>query len=332
MLAGALLGLVALGVWRWRLAERPLDSLSTRLFPVRRPRNSRVEDTYRWLSDREMLKITTVSGRTTHLARFHIEQDIEEELPSLQKAVLSAGGGAWPLVSPDGRWVVCWRVDLTPPRRKERLCAISLDGSQIVLWPEVSGGIGDYLGHGWMPDSRTYFIVFVDKILLYRVSTPGKVERRRFPKISPDNRLLTALPDGPLLAGWNSSRQGFAMFQVQQVQIDAQPPTVRTANMRLPPGARVRQVQISPQGDLLAWHLLIDRPPPGSAWMEELLALLHTQPSSRHSLWVSRVDGSAMHEIGYVQDYDLSAIQWVPGSHRLTFLRHGYLCSVRIEE
>src|SRR5262249_6149187 len=148
------------------------------------------------------------------LKRFDIARHASFAMPAFQKAVLKAGGGAWPLVSPDGKWAVCWVVVLRP-RRTEWLCAVSLDGSRIVRWPAVRDGVRDYLGHGWMPDGRTYIVLFVNKVLLYRVQTPGKVQRLWIPKLFPGGsagmtkRLAGTLPDGFLVTEWHRSGQSF---------------------------------------------------------------------------------------------------------------------------
>jgi hypothetical protein len=98
----------------------------------------------------------------------------------------------------------------------------------------------------------------------------------------------------------------------------------RTVNERyipLPPDTALQEMVISPQGDRIAWHLSTKTQ---GVWVE--------------SLWVSRIDGTQMHEIG---SGDLEGgkkpqiisgnMKWVPGEKRLSFRDQHTLYTVPVE-
>jgi hypothetical protein len=312
---------------RLRSTERVLDAVATRHYRVEDSHPNREIRRYAWLTDRDLLEVTSrPGGGVLRLARFDTERRASYALPNLEKTVLKAGYGAGPMVSPDGKWIVCWVVALRP-RRTEWLVAVSADGSRIIRWPTLKHGVVHYLGYGWMPDGKTFLLIFVNKILVYRVQAPGKMQRLWIPKMSPEQSFIGMLPEGPLLAGW---RQSGPSYTFTHVQMTNSPPTVRSFKVDLPPAATVGDVQVSPQGDRLAWHLKFDDSPPTSTILRGLHSLLQRRPHSREGLWVSHVDGSDMHELGHVHDNDLTLRQWVPGGNHLAFLRKDYQYSVPV--
>jgi hypothetical protein len=105
---------------------------------------------------------------------------------------------------------------------------------------------------------------------------------------------------------------------------------VRHSKVRLPPDSLVRYVAVSPKGDELAWYLKFDEPPPASALLRSLHELLKRRPHSRQGLWVSRLDGSEMREIGHVHDDELTSMNWLPGGNHLTFTKEDNYYSVRV--
>src|SRR5438552_18915588 len=78
---------------------------------------------------------------------------------------------------------------------------------------------------------------------------------------------------------------------------------------------------ISPRGDRIAWNVTADRTPPWAAWLHRRVSAFPLNRQPPNAIWVSRLDGSEMHEIGPVTIYGkvaqnarvLSGLQWLPG-------------------
>ena len=93
---------------------------------------------------------------------------------------------------------------------------------------------------------------------------------------------------------------------------------------------------LSPYGDRLAWLIIYEIRPYGPAWMQRILTFLGQHKHKVIGLWVSRLDGSHMHEIGhlpYQPDEEIpQQIRWAPGGKRLSFVYKGSLYTVPADE
>ncbi len=91
---------------------------------------------------------------------------------------------------------------------------------------------------------------------------------------------------------------------------NAQP--VQKFAFHAPPGAEVWSIALAPQGDRLAWTFRYHHIPPLRQLMARFLPSLrkNLHPVFGLGIWVSRVDGTGLHEIGY-QGCDADS-QWIP--------------------
>ena len=93
---------------------------------------------------------------------------------------------------------------------------------------------------------------------------------------------------------------------------------------------------VSPQGDRLAWLVESDYTPPGSVWLRRVWVFLGQRKRPLVGLWISRVDGSHMQEIGHLNykpgEEIPQDIRWTPDGKRLSFLYKGGLYTVPVDE
>lgn len=318
--------------WKWNNADRLLEPLSKRICPW--PERAAGVDIWRysWLSETDLLEVTSPASMRglAHVARFDTVRKRSVALPSFQATLLREGRGTWPTLSPDGKWAVCWVVVMGQPR-VEWLCAVSIDGAHVIRWPKVPGGIVDYLGHGWMPGGKSYIIIFADRIVEFRIHEPGRSRRFAIPKLDPDLRVIGILPDGPLLAGSTRHRQGQPVV-LTHVRVTGDSASVQTLRFDLPAGAESKDVRVSEQGDRLVWQLAFQEEKRPNAWRQWLRRLTGMGNHARQGIWVSRLDGTGFREIGHVHDSDLTLRQWLPGGHKVAFVRGQQLYTVPVDE
>jgi len=103
--------------------------------------------------------------------------------------------------------------------------------------------------------------------------------------------------------------------------------------VHLPVKAECWDAQFSPQGDRIVWPLVQekDTPTPFLTSLRRYLPVFFPKYKPKFSLWVSRINGSQMHQIGYVPlkpnkeyggvilDNVPERIYWLPDGKRLSF-------------
>ncbi len=86
---------------------------------------------------------------------------------------------------------------------------------------------------------------------------------------------------------------------------------------------------VSPQGDRIAWQVTAANADPLRTWLHRLIPRLQANPSPTVGLWISRLDGSHVHEIGHIVvepkagDIDDPIpwldVHWLPGGKKLSY-------------
>lgn len=148
--------------------------------------------------------------------------------------------------------------------------------------------------------------------------------------VTPNQHLLTASP-APLLPG--------QVYFYDMALTPAARPS-RTYTVSLPGNYYADTIALSPSGDRLAWKLYGHHRSSvsflnGLLW--HLFPNLAQSPQPVIGLWVSRLDGTGMHEVGEMpvprQDgwnLSLSDLSWTPDGKRLSFTYDGALWTVPI--
>ena len=249
--------------------------------------------------------------------------DLEETGPT--------GPADWTL-SPDRRWLLTY---LGEPG-KRRWAAISLDGKQRVTCParfnfqplvcwkgDSSGWIELFRGNSG-PNSASYNL---SAKTVAGPSTP--LARSREGYYGRPDVLGGIGDDGMIVATWaEDERHRIPMRIFHMNQPNTQPTRMHIA---LPAQASLQEVELSPDGSRLAWIFLVpDQTKHG-------IRLPFFKPSARDTvqqLWLSDLDGAAMHRIAASGDKPsepLTAIhfvRWLPGGKTLSFVDHDSLYTI----
>lgn len=109
-------------------------------------------------------------------------------------------------------------------------------------------------------------------------------------------------------------------------------------SVRLPMEAHVYDAVFSPGADRIAWRLGYVPPPPFPAFIQRWLPLPRPLRLEAVGVWVSRNDGTDMHEIGHYSrepsEKDRIAyhdLRWLPDGKTISFIHDDTLYSVSTE-
>jgi hypothetical protein len=253
-------------------------------------------------------------------------------------------------LSPDGRWLL-WCDMIMRRGAGGRYAAFALDGSRMLTWTHADNSgnsIPPEAGYpfAWMPDSRHWIelrvgqevdpksnrLVTIPGYLVIRsVDAPGVVSKK--PLLSAGGDLLGITPQRLLLT-LKPRNGGEHDAEVEEYDLNANAALVRHFPVRAPPNGKFsyHQVALSPQGDRLAWLVPIEKTPPGPPFLARFWAMVGNRPSTAETLWVTRLDGSEPHEVGYLPvkpDAPLPEdLRWLPGGSQLSFVYKGALYTV----
>jgi hypothetical protein len=260
-------------------------------------------------------------------------------------------------VSPDGTRALWGGMD----SKQGGVTSASLDGSSITR----SGPIG---GNFWLADSRPIWMrdgkrwaqLVVDERSLYAVveslDQPGA--KRTIPIGEPKgitrtaNRVRTRLvgctQTGRVVAtlvGYDQSPSPQRKIDVIDFSVDGGPARVHEYTVTLPQSAnapdenynslsRYEEVQLSPRGDRLAWMVRVREDEQSlRQWLAQWLPSLRKAPRKLAELWTSKLDGSDMKIVGYLEmaryaNHDPHTLRWLPNGRSMSFIYEGALWTV----
>jgi hypothetical protein len=347
----ALVGILALLAWRVWPRERLLIRQAT--WVTHTDQDS--PNAYDWLSESELLlpryrpdtdsfefrRVDTWTHAETPLATFNQKY----------RSALHA------FTSPDQTTL---RVTHYAPRY-----VLSPDRRWVVLLPICTGGHGDYIvstpdaverSRGktiagsevwWLHDNRRWFETdlknaalsgFMDRLIVYDCQNTGKTTTVHVSDI-PFSASEVGITDRDhlLLARWNDKPAD--SINLYEASVTVPEAAVRKYSVRLPLKVLLRGVAISNDGKRLAWLLQYAYVPPLAAWLHRALPRISAQSRVTQSLWVSRLDGTGMVEVGHLPIADEKEaekagnrlLRWLPGGRRLSFLYQDALWTVPVE-
>jgi hypothetical protein len=238
--------------------------------------------------------------------------------------------GRFRSVYPDGHgWLL---VDgSTHP---QTLTEVSVNGNLLQAWPAYGGS--EWLF--WRPDGKgiVQYATQPPGIVVYSLDNPRPQRRRlnvpgRYLPFCCDNR-------NRLFAYATSPAARFPVKVSPPVFVlspDA-PGRARRLPVVLPAGVEITEAWISPQGDRILWWLAFPTQP-YPLWLQNLLQAIglgpripsrQDPPYTEEGLWVCRLDGSDMREIGRVKAIyapdGLHTPGWMPdGRHVYFFYKRG---------
>jgi hypothetical protein len=333
--------------------------------PLLMERAARVTDThnwsespinYFWISDRELLFLPRAdpSGLTTQGNRF-FKRDIvsgqETYLEKLTQRFQESTVDDWLAISPDGKRL-CWTAFEAGGDKatatgfghrsdyRRVLHAAALDGSApfklsvspegFLAWMGAGNRIVAYVTHGDQTVSGTIYDIEKGKSIQQWTAPTGTREQ----VFVRNNRCIEVT--------WQGQDAPDAIIdraEISEAEVGKEAQTARKYSVRLPVRGYIGEVRISPQADRVVWPLMQDSATPSraEAWLHRLVPAFKLPPKSKTSLWVSRIDGSEMHEIGYIPlrpdkenggtiaGDEPDHLDWLPDGKRLSFQLHNAL-------
>jgi hypothetical protein len=302
---------------------------------------------YQWLSNREAVLLRRDEGSNVQFMHLDVSNGTEKQMPG------------W---SSD-QMLVSWQSTSAP----FRLC-ISPDRKRL-LWeqPGINAtwlfgggarmdgthsftlGVSPHIDLGqifWLSDSLHWVEITnawtggADTIRAYRYSFDRPAEAH------PE---LVSLPpassiDGMAIYSMVSDHRmlGHELFRADELtpglkfvdmSLNTDRPTAHAFRLSAPPNAKIHEMEFSPSGDRVAWLVEQEQASPLTTLLGRWIPRLNTIPRTKMSLWICRLDGSQMHEIGYVplisEDSPMPEnLDWLPDGQRISFTSKGALYTV----
>jgi CDP-diacylglycerol--glycerol-3-phosphate 3-phosphatidyltransferase len=319
--------IAGLGLCGWILLhpERNLLHRATRL---NIPSSLLTDDsfTYRWLSTnsifavREMsqdeyqpLKVDLPSGKTTPLPGLDaLFQGHEKRSDTFR----------WAL-SPDASWIL---VQICSPSNSAYL-ASTLDGSGSLT--RSSPGVRNQFM--WMRNNQGWFELVEQRtnlaVRLHRLDTSEckEISVTLPPRSSSSSRYLleAVTADGSLLAIESQSGNLSGIVELVQIDLGSNPARLMRLPAALPRRANLLDLFVSPDGERLGWLLSFQRSRLSEPRFAGHFPFVDFEKAHTSALWVSRIDGSEMREVGHLKlRASISIAGWTPDGQNFDF---GYL-------
>lgn len=219
--------------------------------------------------------------------------------------------------------------------------AAHMDGTHYREWPTNAFRSGFFLNDRyWIEQDKR------DKPpMFYIIGLDDKSRDRQYLSSDPQVKILLdhgdSLRPPPLFAD-ESDRGGSveistyrredrdAVYQARKGSLSERPQPVQKRSIKLPSGMRFISARVSPQNDLLWYHLNRDYVNPWLTFLHFIRPTVSETYIPMESLWVSKADGSDFHEIGSVvvppdkSQYEgvrhaIYDIKWLPGGKQISF-------------
>jgi len=219
-----------------------------------------------------------------------------------------------------------------------------LDGTQARTWEEVPPGMRTFL------DSRHLaYIVRVEKarigqypfvLVIYDLQNPSQDKTLLDPvQVEAAITPITAREYIRVNEEFRADVGDASSVAIETYRLnDAQP--LQRHLITLPAGAELKSAYVSPQQQLVLYHLIISQTSPILTWLHRLVPGFACTPTRSAELWFSRADGQGMHEIGHepytmLSQYSLAdrleEIQWLPNGKQVSVTYQGKLYVVSAE-
>jgi len=314
--------IAVLGLCGWILLhpERNLLHRATRL---NIPSSLLADDsfTYRWLStnsifavreasqgEYQALKVDLPSGETTPFTGLDaLFQGHEKRSDSV----------LWAL-SPNASWIL---VQVSS-RFNTTYVASTLDGSQKVTRSSPIG-LNQCM---WMRNGQGWFELMVQTtnwaVRLHRLdSLEFKQVSVDLPASSTYYWLRGVAANGSLLAFKSEPGVSSRIVDLVQIDLSTNPARLMRVSVALPRKASLLELFVSPDGERLGWHLVFKRSRLSEPRLSRKFPFVDFETDSNDALWVSKIDGSQMREVGHVNPYSkVSTVGWTPDGQHFSFV------------
>lgn len=315
-----------------------------------------------WLSDRELFvaREGRLSVAPWRFDRHDVATGLETPEDALNAALVrgTAGGltgtaafvGTLPYgaLSPDRGWIL-WQDTSLPHAYGGRYrghCA-PVGGDYVVHFADSR--LGSDLVTAWLPDSSGWAEFRFDpasmtytSVRLYRLrdrrplpKPAGQMHVEPYRTVSVRTLGITGTtpvlaPDGHAITADLRGSDRTHRLDLTELDLNA-PRVVHRRSLPLPPGGRLLAVELHPDRDCIVYTLHFHRGPRGPAVVRRLLSLLGDGPRDERGVWLSRMDGSDLREVGHVTAAPGARIPYpglftlLPGGRKLSFFYRGSL-------
>ena len=332
---------------------------------------------YQWLSNSQLLieRDAQDSRFSAGLFRWNLASGTLKNEAAL-RVLLPRANGETLRVSPDGAWLLSGEVQDRRWNDFGHHCyyVCRADGTR----PKRRAAGNGFMLTRWLADSRHWVELYVNEIAPN--SAPNgrimQIQRIKICDVSqPDqSRSMNITPSSPLnlprvascsfaggenriLACTQTSYEPNTQIVVYEFSLIPSAP-LRLYRIRSPGRRRVIQILFNARGDRMLWKLL-ERRQPGiiNQVLHRLMPSFNAYGVDRVSLWVSRIDGSDIHEVGGVNnpglrlgtveslsgptdpetgEYEWGApvphkIRWAPDGRRIGFVYKSAIWTAAVE-
>ena len=106
-----------------------------------------------------------------------------------------------------------------------------------------------------------------------------------------------------------------------QIDLSSHPAPLMRVSVVLPRRANLSNLFISPDGERLIWHLVFNRSRLSEPRLSRKSPFVDFETDYNDALWVSKIDGSQMREVGHVKPYSkVSTVGWTPDGQHFSFV------------
>ena len=294
---------------------------------------------YAWLSDHEVLYAQQTLDGYRHLVRLDLRTG--SALPV--KALDPITYGSLLNVSPDGNWLL-WM----PQNEAGSWYAVtSSDGSR--SFRRLPNAYNDNLA--WLPGNRKWATVAgtgaqlnldvssIDDTTINHVTTdiPSEGARSLLGFSSIGQAVLC--PESKFYVG---SYRRVKTLPLTLLDIRHSPAASQTINVPVPaqPDAQDGAIRLSPDGSRLLWSEVAfpNIPPQILGFLLKLpipiQSIVHLQTGRRLNVWISRLDGSGLRNVGVLQEERGrefgTDIKWTPDGKHISFIHGGRLYTMLV--
>lgn len=281
---------------------------------------------------REGMIVDTETGRETELAGFDARiRDIQK--PFGKAAILPR------TVSPDRRFIL-WTTRPNMPGQ-ESVIITTLDGRHVKSWPPTDTAVPSY--YDWSADSRNWLRLELNRggSWLRRVTTIALSESNAASTVTMTRNFVKG-------TGLGTDRNGSYVFcnigagaplqsaDIGIIDINRPELAPKLTNILAPDSKSIYTVAFSSSTDRLAWWVYHERSREPDA-PERTSNILFGRPPYIE-LWVSKLDGSGMRNIGVIDATRYSPpapieaqSKWSPDGKRIAFTYKQHLYLVRVD-
>jgi hypothetical protein len=324
-------GLAAL--WLAWPRERLLIDRATKAADARRWQHN----AYFWLSDHELLLFKKRPDDPIKPVRFNLmtqqEEPVDPLYAALKREASGLTGGRWlhmQNVSPDGKWLLCKGGQAFGPP----IAACSLEGKAT-----VRSGIEGLWGH-WLVDSSGWLeqaAIHPHEVIKFQ-PVRGSVRAIHLSGLPEVFDLIGCQEDGTVLlySSADMQRDPANRGRLRWYAAPASGGPVRSFNGAIPTWVREFNPYVSPRGTHILWVFFPFEPPRAATLVGRIRGWLGLRRKNQPvGYWVSRADGSNMHELGNVfEEFGYAptdSLRWTPDESHISFIYKNALYTVPVD-